>query len=969
MASLAGAPLMIGKSIAHYRILRRIGSGGMGVVYEAEDPKLGRHVALKVLPPALVSDPERKRRFTLEARAAAQLEHPHIGVVHEIGETDGVTYIVMELIRGETLSEILDRQCPSLSQALGLATEIAEGLARAHEKGIVHRDLKPGNIMVTEDGHAKIIDFGLAKLREAPESGISDSETATAMTESGVVLGTAEYMSPEQARGQTVDHRSDVFGFGVVLYEMVTGKHPFKSTSRLDTLHAIVNSTAPPLELPGSEEVAGDLQRLLDKCMAKDPADRYQGTRDVVVDLRAARRRLESGLVTPTALAPGRSLLRRFWMMGTALVLLTVAVTVAVRLGIQTSHARWARNVALPEVVRLAKEERLQAAFRLARQAALYLPDDPQLQRQIRDITTVTSINSTPPGAQVFFADYLDPSADWEMAGTTPIGQTRVPYGLLRWKVVKDGFEESVTPATSGARSLEFPLLAKGTSPPGMVAIPAGHQDSGDGVDHELPDFWLDRYEVTNADFKRFVDAGGYRKREYWDQPFVKDGRTLSWEEAMALFRDQTGRPGPATWTLGSFPEGEDDQPVGGVSWFEAAAFAKFAGKSLPTVHHWRYVALKTQINLYSFVTRLSNFHSDGPKPVGQSRALGPYGTYDMAGNVKEWTWTAYKDGTRVLAGGAWGDPEVMFEQPEPASPFSRYPTFGFRCARYTRAPSPDVLAPFVDVDSESTVGRPVGDEVFRVYKSLYNYERRDLRAAVENVEETPYWRNETVSYDAAYGDERVLAHLFLPKKATPPYQMVIYFPEGWAEFLKSSRDLDVRWVGFIVQSGRAVLVPVFKGTFERQPSVQGSIPFRELMIDWAKDLGRSIDYLETRKDIDRQRIAFYGFSLGTYVGPVAAVVEPRIKTLILLNGGLFGGVAPQADVVNFAPRARIPVLMIHGVNDYVIGKRSQQLFELFGTPPEHKRLALVEGGHIPARREEVIREVLDWLDRYLGPV
>ena len=960
---------MIGKSLAHYRILRTIGSGGMGVVYEAEDPKLGRHVALKVLPEALVSDPERKRRFTLEAKAAAQLEHPNIGVVHEIGETDGVIYIVMELIRGETLAAILNRQRPSLSQALGLAAEIAEGLARAHEKGMVHRDLKPGNIMVTEDGHAKIIDFGLAKLLEGTGSGIADSVTATAMTEPGVLLGTAEYMPPEQARGQRVDHRSDIFGFGVVLYEMVTGKHPFKRTSRLDTLHAILNSTAPPLELTGNKEVAGDLQRILDKCLAKDMADRYQGTRDVVVDLRSARRRLESGLSTPATVAPARSPLRHPWLMGTALLLLTVAVAVAVRLGVQASHARWARNVALPEVVRLAKEEHLQAAFRLARQAALYLPDDPQLERQIEDITTVTSINSTPPGAQVYFADYLDPKADWELAGTTPIAKTRVPYGLLRWKVIKDGFDESVVPATSGTHSLEFALLAKGTPPPGMILIPAGHQDSGDGVDHELPEFWIDRNEVTNADFKRFVGAGGYKNREYWDQPFVKDGRTLSWKEAMALFHDRTGRPGPATWTLGSFPEGEGNLPVGGVSWFEAAAFAKFAGKSLPTVHHWRYVALVPEISLYSFVTRLSNFRSNGPKPVGQSRALGPFGTYDMAGNVKEWTWTAYKSGSRVLAGGAWGDPEAMFEGAEPTSPFSRYPTYGFRCARYTRPPTPEVLAPFGYSLTEPRVPRPVGEGALLAYKSLYTYEGRDLRIAIEKVEETPNWRHEIVTYDAGYGDERVLAHLFLPKQGKPPYQTVIHFPEGWAALNRSSRDLDMRWVGFIVQSGRALLYPVFKGTYERGTGRFPKDYIREFMIDWVKEVGRSVDYLETRRDIDGHRMAFYGFSMGADVAPIAAALEPRLRTLILLGGGYSPAPAPQFDAVNYAPRTRIPVLIIKGKDDYNVGETGQQLLDMFGTPPEQKRLALVEGGHIPARREDVMREVLDWLDRYLGPV
>jgi serine/threonine protein kinase len=211
---------MIGRTLSHYRILDEIRRGGMGIVYRALDLKLEREVAIKVLPPELVADPERKRRFIQEAKAAAKLEHPHIGVVHEIDEEDGVTFIVMELIRGEMLRDSLDRERLALGRVLELATEVAEGLARAHDQSIVHRDIKPANIMLTDDGHAKVIDFGLAKLVEPPAGEGSDIKTrARGETDAGTVLGTVSYMSPEQARGQTVDHRSDVFSFGIVLYE------------------------------------------------------------------------------------------------------------------------------------------------------------------------------------------------------------------------------------------------------------------------------------------------------------------------------------------------------------------------------------------------------------------------------------------------------------------------------------------------------------------------------------------------------------------------------------------------------------------------------------------------------------------------------------------------------------------------------------------------------------------------------
>jgi serine/threonine protein kinase/tetratricopeptide (TPR) repeat protein len=293
---------MIGRTLSHYKILEEISRGGMGIVYRALDTKLDREVAIKVLPPELVSDPQRRRRFVQEAKAAAALHHPHIAVVFEIDEVGGVTFIAMELIEGKKLSDVLARDRLPLTRSLDLATEVAEGLSRAHSKGIVHRDLKPANIMVTEDGHAKIIDFGLAKLVEPLASGDSQVDTALrGETDPGKVMGTVSYMSPEQARGVEVDHRTDVFALGVVLYEMLSGQLPFRGATAADTQSAILTKPAPQVPFLGegvSSEASSDLQRLIDKCLAKDAAERYQGIKDLIVDLRAARRRLETGSVS-----------------------------------------------------------------------------------------------------------------------------------------------------------------------------------------------------------------------------------------------------------------------------------------------------------------------------------------------------------------------------------------------------------------------------------------------------------------------------------------------------------------------------------------------------------------------------------------------------------------------------------------------------------------------------------------------
>jgi len=296
---------MIGRKLSHYEIVDEISRGGMGVVYRAVDVSLGREVAFKVLPDELVHDSGRRERLLQEARAASLLEHPHIAVIHEVGEAEGVTFIAMELIRGEKLSEGLSRGPLPQARALTHATEIAEGLARAHEKGIVHRDLKPANVIVTDDGHTKIIDFGLAKLIEPVKPDAATVSVHGSRTEAGLVMGTAAYMSPEQARGSRVDHRSDIFALGVMLFEMVTGRPAFQGQSSLDTMQAVITQPVPPLPAVAgaSAEATADLQRIIAKATAKDPEDRFQGMKDLIVDLRAARRRLESAqtgaVVTP----------------------------------------------------------------------------------------------------------------------------------------------------------------------------------------------------------------------------------------------------------------------------------------------------------------------------------------------------------------------------------------------------------------------------------------------------------------------------------------------------------------------------------------------------------------------------------------------------------------------------------------------------------------------------------------------
>jgi predicted Ser/Thr protein kinase/dienelactone hydrolase len=970
---------MIGQTISHYRIQEKLGEGGMGVVYRAFDTHLERTVAIKLLRPEVVDEPERKRRFVREAKAASSLNHPGIVTVYDIDAAEGVDFIAMEHVDGRPLDRVIAGRGLPLEEALYYAVQLAAALAAAHAAGIVHRDIKPANVMVSGGGRIKVLDFGLAKLAGAgaagePAASAAPTETARPLqTVQGVVLGTLSYMSPEQAEGKPVDVRSDVFSFGVVLYEMLAGRRPFQGDSRLSTLTAILRDSPPPLKTFRSD-VPADLERILQRCLEKSPPSRFSSSGALWKDLSAFQSRQ-----TP-ARVDMRSLLRRPRYAFSAVLFLLAVIAGGAWLWARSSRVRWARDVALLEVERLVEKEDFIAAYRLARQAMPYVPDNRELQRLWHKLSFPCSIRTTPPGANVFMKDYMGADAAWEFLGKSPIEESRIPDIHLRWKIEKEGFDPlEVAPQgelSEGVLLFEFTLTPRGAAPPGMVGVPGGESRFGITPAVALRGYWIDKYEVTNSQFKEFVDRGGYRERKYWKHPFDKDGQVVAWEEAMAEFRDATGRPGPATWELGTYREGRADFPVAGVSWYEAAAYAEFTGKSLPTVHHWYNAA---DPGIFSDILPLSNFGGEGPARVGSHQGLGPYGTFDMAGNVKEWCENEAGAGRRYIMGGAWSEPSYVFSDPAAfAAPFDRSASNGIRCATYDTS-LPEALTarvePFRRDYSKET---PATDEIFRIYAGLYSYERTDLDAVIESLDDTPkYWRRERISFTAAYGGERVIAYLFLPRDAIPPYQTVIYFPESPALKFKSIDALGTRWFDFIIRSGRAFLYPIYKGTFERRiessPSGRpGPNDRRDLVVQWAKDLGRSIDYLETRKDIDSGSLAYYGFSLGAVYGPVLTALEGRLKASIWLGGGFpMWKQPPEIDAINFAPRVRVPVLMVNGRQDFIRPVEISQvpLFRLVGTPEKDKRHALFEGGHLPPTLQGVIKEILDWLDRYLGPV
>jgi formylglycine-generating enzyme required for sulfatase activity len=945
-----------GMVVGRFEIIREIGRGGFGVVFEAMDRELGRRVAFKMVEVGSRKG-EAEERLACEAEAAARLSHPNIVTVHDVGRTEAGRHVILELLEGRTLAERLQQGPLAVREALRIAIEVAKGLEHAHARGVLHRDLTPGNVFLCDDGRVKVLDLGMAH----------------AFGRKQIEGGTPGFMPPEQRRGAPEDERTDVFALGALLRCMLS---PGPTATR-SAWRPWAGRAAPKVpELPA-------LGPYIARMMDDDPVERPRGASEVLAALTAFGQELErAGPVGAAAI----SSLRPQRILAAAAVVAIVAGGAGLWLVRRERRIRWAVGEALPRIGELTDRGQYAAALTLAQEVARVVPEDPRLPRVWPQVSQAVAIETTPAGADVYVKRYAAPDTEWRILGRSPGVTTRLPLGYYRWRIEKKGFAtfEAISrfgPSSHDApRTLRFVLDPVDVIPPEMVRVPGGMV----GIELiglaqrspvQIGDFLIDRTEVTNKQFKHFVDAGGYQRPELWRHPIVQDGRAVPWSEAMALFRDRTGRPGPATWVSGDYPDSQGDLPVTGVSWYEAEAYAAFVGKALPTVYQWSRAAGAWAT---SQIVPVSNFAGRGLAPVATHGGMGPYGTYDMAGNAKEWCWNANGE-NRFLLGGGWNEPSYMFNMADARSPVAREESFGFRLAKALEGTNdPAAAEPIPWFLRDYAKEKPVPPELFEAFKRQYAYDPADLDARVEEVDDgSERWRKEKVSFAAAYGGERVVAYLFTPRNVAPPWQTVVFFPTPVAMELRSSEELDeMAVVAPVVSSGRALLYPVYKSTYERGDALKSPYPsstklYREHVIEWAQDLGRSIDYAQTRRELDAERIALYGVCLGARLAPLLTAVDDRIKTAIMVGGGLSPlPTIPEVDPFNFAPYVRRPMLMVNGRYDFVYPVEAAQapLFKVLGSPPGHKRHVVLEAGHVPPN-DLLTREVLDWLDRYLGGV
>ena len=949
-----------------YRLDRELGQGGMATVYLAHDLKHDRDVAIKVLKPELAQSLTGER-FLREIAITARLNHPHILALLDSGaDASGeLLYYVMPVSTGQSLRDRLAAAgALPVADALRIACDVTEALVHAHAHDVVHRDIKPDNILLSE-GHAIVVDFGIAKA-------VGTARDAATLTSAGTSLGTPAYMAPEQAAGEDdVDHRADVYAVGAVLYEMITGAPPFVGTFQ-QIVVAKMTKDGPTLDTRGAA-VSPTLARLVARCMARDPAQRPPTADALLIELRALTQQSASALQRLTR---------------TTLIASSVVLSALVVLGflfVRDRRARWVRDTAVPEIARLVEADQLDSAFAMAQRAESRAPGDSVLRGVWGDIALTQRFLSEPTGATVTRAALSD-TTRWIPVGTTPTEPVRIPRNAWFYRYTLPGYRPvTVMGARLGGSYAPIPspvaLQKTGDPDSGMVLL-RGHRlvgtlyglSSTDTLD--LGDFLMDKLEVTNAQYKAFVDAGGYADAHWWDSTIVRGGRAVTRNDAMTQFIDATGRPSPATWEGGAPKPGTEELPVGGISWYEARAYARFVHKELPSVLEWNAAAIPEAAR---WVVPNGRYNSDSPVRGGAARGVSPRGIFDMAGNVREWTANAREPGSRYILGGGFSDPAYLFSEVYSQPEFDRSAINGIRLVKRLNA-TPDLaraLAPIPRTGRDAVHAIPVDDATFRGFLALYDYDRTPLNAQVTSRDTTPAdWIREDIAFDLPAGKGRMAAVLFLPKRVRSPYQTVVVWPASDVFVLRDTRRLSMSFVDYLARSGRAVLYPIYEHTYGRGTPLGADVPsvsiqHRDQVLRWVTEMRRSIDYVFSRSDIDTTRLAYVGTSWGARNGGVAIAIEPRIRTAILSVPGInANAVRPEEDPVNFLPRIRIPVLMLSGRYDSVFPYESSQVpfLRLLGSPPGAKKQVLFEGGHF-LPRPMWVSESTRWLDQQFGPV
>jgi hypothetical protein len=535
-------------------------------------------------------------------------------------------------------------------------------------------------------------------------------------------------------------------------------------------------------------------------------------------------------------------------------VIITLALLFGIRWYNHQQKIKWAQLVQIPAIQKMVDDNFFvpTKAFEMAAELEKIIPGDSNLLNLWQKITTAVFLQTKPSGADVYWKDYNEPESTWKYLGLSPLQDAKIPQGSLLFKIEKKGFQTisyARDPAWSSL-NINIKLDSIGKLPEKMVRIPSekasmlivGLEQYGG---KEVGEFLIDQYEVTNKEYKIFVDSGGYSNKSYWNYPFYVNGKEQPWSEAIKLFIDKTGKPGPLTWEVGTYPDGKEDHPVSGVSWYEAAAFAEFMHKKLPSVYQWSIIA---QTGSTKDIVPISNFNDISTLPVGSTSNITSFGLYDIAGNVREWCLNEGNNpDQRYILGGGFNDPTYAFNCAYTQLSMDRSVSNGFRCVKElpgdstTTKLSGRIDLAFRDYRKE----KPVDDKTFNIYLKQFVYDKTPLNDKIINVEESDIWKVEKVTIDAAYNKERFNVWLFLPKNAKPPYDPIIFYPGSDVIFTDVFKTTEyyVKYLEFIGKSGRAFVYPIYKGTFDRRDGLKSDLQeetvfYKDHVIMWRKDIG-----------------------------------------------------------------------------------------------------------------------------------
>lgn len=695
---------------------------------------------------------------------------------------------------------------------------------------------------------------------------------------------------------------------------------------------------------------------------------------------------------------------RRF----TWLVLATAAVLLAAYFGYenwQTNQQHQHAFKRLATAQDLTQQDRYGEAFVIANDLRELIGEAPEFMALWEEITITIEPRVAETGALVSYKPYEAPDSAWIELGTTPLSPAVAPLGVLRIRIEKPDFVTreftvanpgpmlnnmpAIFEALFGAPFPEMELYSMGEVPEDMVRIPATNypiylqgfsQEIFGDARFAIPSFTISRTEVSNREFKAFVDDGGYTDPEYWSGMKGPHGTPID-TATIETFVDTSGRPGPANWELGSFLAGTGDLPVGGLSLYEAKAYARYRGLALPTMHHWARAAFapaEAIMQTAPAVARASIFEQEGPIPVTGETGAGPWGTVNTAGNVREWVWN--ETGSLALAmGGAWSDYTAIYEDAYTIDPMNRAPQNGLRLMDTLGEPLEAVLLEPVKTrrDGELVHSDPVSDEAFEAMRFQFTHAARNPESVtIAVIEQNDTWIAEEVTLNFG-GERQFTLYVVKPVEARSKVQPVLYMPHSGARQKIPNRELltHVPYLDFIVRAGRALIIPIWKGTAQRYVRTPGDPAemadhMRRTALAWHEDAATVIDYLETRDDIDASHVGYIGNSFGSIFAPILLAMEKRFSAAVLISGGAsrWDQLHPMYDPNNYTPRVTIPVLMINGRYDHVFLYQDSQkwMFDLLGTPAEHKHHLLFDKGHFDFPRNQVAREVSNWFDRYL---